>query len=66
MQPGQSETNRERIYTEYYHLRAVLGMCCIDAWDMSDRARKAEEEKVRKVEYFLNYSSECGTLRGDD
>lgn len=55
-------TNRDRIYEEYYQLRAVLGMAGIDAWDSSPRARIAEAAKVEKVERFLIWSQECGTL----
>lgn len=33
VQPGQPLTNSQRIYDEYYQLRAVLGMCGIDAWN---------------------------------
>lgn len=55
-------TNRERIMYEYYHLRAVLGMMGIDAWDTSDRARHCEHEKVKKVERYLWRSASCGTL----
>lgn len=62
VQPGQTLTNRERIYGEYYDLRAVLGMAGIDAWDTSDRARQAEAAKVAKVEKFLAYSDACGRV----
>ena len=62
VQPGQDQTNEQRIYSEYYDLRAVLGMMGIDAWDMSERARIAEREKVEKVERYLAYSKEVGRL----
>lgn len=55
-------TNRERVMSEYYHLRAVMGMAGFDAWDMSDHARTAEQQKVAKVEKYLERSHRCGTL----
>lgn len=55
-------TNRERIYLEYYDLRAVLGMAGIDAWDMSDKARDAEHAKALKVEKYLKLSETRGRL----
>lgn len=63
IQPEQELNNRERIYGEYFHLRAVLGMAGIDAWTTSDAACAAEAAKVRKVEHYLRYSDECGRLR---
>ena len=53
IEPGQTLTNRERIYAEYCDLRAVLGMCGIDAWDVSLKSKKAEQAKVDKVNHFL-------------
>lgn len=55
-------TNRQRIYREYYHLRAVLGMMGIDAWDTSDLSRECERAKVEKVNHYLWRSAACGTL----
>lgn len=55
-------TNLERIYLEYYDLRAVLGMAGIDAWDMSQRAREAEQIKREKVEKYLKLSESLGRL----
>jgi hypothetical protein len=54
--------NRERIVREFYDLRAVLGMLGIDAWDMSDKARRHEAAKVSKVDRYLQRSDRCGTL----
>lgn len=56
VQPGQELNNRDRIYQEYYDLRAVLGMAGIDAWDTSSRAEVAEYDKVQKVEKYLAFS----------
>ena len=61
-QNPQKLTNKERIYLEYYHLRAVLGMCGIDAWDMSGAASVHERQKVEKVERYLLRSQKHGTL----
>lgn len=55
-------TNRERIIREYFDLRATLGMMGIDAWEMSDRARRHEQQKVNRIERYLQRSAECGTL----
>jgi len=62
IQPGQTLTNRERIIEEYRHLRAVLGMCGIDAWELSDESDAAETAKVAKVEKYLAFSATCGRL----
>lgn len=55
-------TNRQRIYEEYYDLRAVLGMIGIDAWDRSIRSEVVEQKKCTKVEKYLVYSESMGTL----
>jgi len=56
-------TNRERILREYYDLRASLGMIGIDAWDMSDRARRFEFAKTQKIQKYLLIAHDLGTLR---
>ena len=58
-------TNRERIYQEYYDLRAVLGMCMIDAWRNDAQSADAERRKCEKVRRYLLRSKECGTLSDD-
>jgi NTP pyrophosphatase (non-canonical NTP hydrolase) len=55
-------TNRQRIQHEFYDLRATLGMLCIDAWDTSDLARRCENDKVMKIERYLERSRRCGTV----
>lgn len=55
--PEESLTNRERVYLEYFDLRATLGMCGIDAWEASPRSRDAERAKVLKINRFLAYSN---------
>ncbi len=62
IQPGQTQTNEDRIYYEYFDLRATLGMAGIDAWRTDDKARAAEAAKVAKVEKYLRYSEEVGRL----
>lgn len=55
-------TNRERIYVEYYDLRATLGMVGIDAWVSNAFSKDAERKKVEKVERYLEFSRKQGTL----
>lgn len=69
VEPGQEATNAERLFEEYNHVRAVYTML---AWEHGfpdiDRGyvgHKQREEKERKVERFLAYSAECGTLAGE-
>jgi len=59
VQPGQPLSNRERIIEEYTDLIAALEMLGI--WTL-DRAQI--DAKHRKVERFLRYSEQCGTLSG--
>jgi hypothetical protein len=54
---GQPLTNRERIRQEYSELAAVLEMVGIGA-----PLGTAMDAKRIKVEQFLRYSAECGTL----
>jgi hypothetical protein len=58
VQPGQSETNRERVHAEFTDLCATLDM--LDFSIVPDARRMAE--KRAKVETFLAYSAVCGTL----
>ena len=62
-QPDGARTNEERLYEEYWRLRAALGMCGIDAWGNTEESRAVESAKVAKVGRFLEYSHECGTLQ---
>ena len=63
VQPGQHMTNRERVTVEVADLRAMFDMLGID--DDSPFVHRLALEKRAKVEHFLNYSAECGTLAGD-
>ena len=62
IQPGQNETNLARIYHEFWHLRAVLGMMQVDAWGSTAESRHVEGEKSAAVNTYLDYSKKCGTL----
>lgn len=57
MMPGQSLTNRERILKELQDLWAAVEML-----DLQHVDREAIDRKKAKVEAFLKYSEECGTL----
>lgn len=61
VQPGQLLTNRERVSEEFADLLAVLAMSGIDV--DSPWVHSAADAKRRKVEHFLKYSAERGTLR---
>jgi hypothetical protein len=58
-------TNAERILHEYADLVAVLEMLAAEAPDLIDLSKcqaVAIAAKKEKVEQFLRYSAECGTL----
>ena len=69
IQPGQLLSNEQRIVYEYHDLQAVLEMLVADGRlpsileknypDVWARSVKAKKEKIEK---FLKYSKECGTL----
>jgi len=66
IQPGQTETNIERIRYELDDLLTVLAMAGIIEIDHEgavyvDAGRQGKKE--RKVEKFLEYAEQCGTLR---
>jgi hypothetical protein len=60
VQPGQGLTNRDRIRQEYSDLASALEMLGIGA-----PLGKWMDEKRAKVETFLRYSEQCGTLKGE-
>lgn len=66
VQPGQGKTNAERLVDELADISGVVRMlvnagCIASVNSMAFYlASKAKEEKVEK---FLKYSAECGTLR---
>lgn len=65
VQPGQSLTNLERIRYEYSHLAAVLEMIAPPSpsgGGIHPPNGRWMDEKRAKVEQFLAYSAECGTL----
>ena len=69
VQPGQSgepESNAERIVGEYIDLLASMEMLIEDAsLTMPDNAtvRALIAKKKAKVEHFMGYARDCGTLR---
>lgn len=64
VQPGQEHNNAERINHEFNDLLGVLEMVCAEAGTdeimRCDRTRI--DAKKAKVERFLDYAAECGTL----
>lgn len=60
IQPAQLQSNRQRIIDEYNDLIAVMDMLGMNVVDPM-----AIEAKKRKVEKYLAYAKECGTLTED-
>lgn len=61
-QPGQSMTNAERIVTELLDLRAVIEMLEADNAFLVPNNLIVIAIKKAKVEKFMDYAEECGTL----
>ena len=61
VQPGQELTNEQRIWGEMNDLAGV-GEMLIEARKSGGLCREAVEAKKAKVEKFLAYSEQCGTL----
>lgn len=59
-EPAQQFTNTERIYQEFWDLRAVLGMFGIDAWANDARSAMHERAKAEKVDRFMDYARARG------
>jgi hypothetical protein len=64
IQPGQGLTNAQRIRGEYIDLLAVMRMLVEEGAiePVTDDDLPAMEAKRQKVEKFLTYSRQCGTL----
>jgi NTP pyrophosphatase (non-canonical NTP hydrolase) len=62
VEPGQEATNAERLAGELADLDAVVLMCEAEGAFACAGEQSALERKERKVERFLAYSAECGTL----
>lgn len=63
VQPGQFLTNAERIREEVVDLFAVLGMLEEETgWSLLPNDIDGGRDKRKKVEAFLRYSAEVGTL----
>jgi NTP pyrophosphatase (non-canonical NTP hydrolase) len=54
-QPGDTRTNRQRLQEELNDLLGVASMLGLDL-------RNSREPKRSKVERYMRYSEECGTL----
>lgn len=61
IQPGQPLTNAERITEEVCDLLAMIELCQAHALIPGERRARIEQKKA-KVQQFLQYSRECGTL----
>ena len=59
IQPGQLLTNRERLIDEFNDLVAVLEMAGLPLQVVNGHKI---EMKIKKVERYLAYAKECGTL----
>ena len=59
-QPEQPFSNRSRIMLEFHDLAAVMEMCGLNPRDLDDDLIRAKKAKVEK---YLAYSAECGTLK---
>ena len=63
VQPGQPLSNAERIVQEWYDLTAVMEMMfnekLLAEWP---NAREVIQAKKAKIEKFMGYSQDCGTL----
>lgn len=62
IQPGQSLTNRERILLEFYDLQAAMDLLGFSCCDNSDTAKACRWVKQAKIEKYLDYSRQCGTV----
>jgi len=64
VQPGQELTNEERLWQEMNDLAGVAEMI-ISLRRKGGLSRSAVDAKKAKVEKFLRYSGECGTLTSE-
>lgn len=62
VQPGQELTNRQRILQETADLLGVLEMLGFSIVPQHHPLRPWMEAKKMKVEQYMRYSAECGTL----
>jgi len=62
VQPGQSLSNRQRIMVEVNDVYAILKMLNDEGVIDPTPDMAAIDVKVAKVERFLEYSRDCGTL----
>jgi len=62
IQPDQSLTNSERLVYEFNDILAVMEMLLDEGHINTIIDRTAIELKKQKVEKYLKYAKECGTL----
>lgn len=65
IEPGQDLNNAERIAQEFADLLAAIEMLQVEDV-LGYETRDQVDAKKLKVEKFLEYSRECGTLTGDE
>jgi hypothetical protein len=65
VQPGHALTNAQRIMAEVQDVFAALEMLGTEGALETMVDPVAIDKKIAKVEEFLLYSKECGTLDGD-
>jgi hypothetical protein len=68
VEPGQKLTNAERIKIEFVDLFAVWGLLCRAnvVLPLAPLDEPAVQAKQQKVEKFLDYSIDCGSLEASD
>lgn len=65
VQPGQPHTNAERIVYEYADLVATMELLGDAAGLTVDDLEALKSAKKAKIEKYLVYSRQCGTLRAE-
>lgn len=60
-QPGQDMNNEQRLWQEFNDLMAVMDMLAHER-EHYGASMWQQDEKKKKVEHFLKYSAEQGTL----
>lgn len=63
IQYGQDQNNAQRLVAEYADLRGVIELLEEDGHLVIPDLRPLIDAKKAKVEKFLLYSAECGTLK---
>lgn len=63
IQPGQELTNAERIMQEVHDLYGIVEMLQYEGGLPGEYDNAAVMAKIAKVEHYLKFSAECGTLQ---